>query len=346
MRITPIDAAAALGLTLAGQVEVWAPDLMVGAQHVDGSRPILSATTLATTAAIAVRRSRPVGVALVVAAATAIQGLSTTPTEGLTGVVALLLAAYAAAAYAERGSALAGLVALLLGVAAVSKDAADWVFAAVLACATWLAGAAVRRRAALARTNERAHIARDLHDIVSHRVTAMVVQAQAAAALVDADPAGARRSLAAIDESGRQALAELRDLLGVLRGSDALDRTPRPGLADLTRLVDDARTAGLPVHLRVEGEPFAVEPGLGLAAYRIAQEALTNVVRHAGAARTEVVLRYGDRELEVRVTDAGPGSGHGLLGMRERAAVYGGSVEAGATGEGFTVRASLPVRAR
>jgi signal transduction histidine kinase len=219
----------------------------------------------------------------------------------------------------------------------------------------------LRRRAAAVRTAEgerdaaatleRARIARELHDIVAHRVTTTVVQAQAARATLSTDPQATLRSLDAIDRAGRQALSELRDLLGVLRdGGAAEERQPQPGLGELRRLVDDAHTSGLPVTLVIEGEPLDVEPGPALAAFRIVQEALTNVVKHAHAAATEVVVRRTGDVLEVCVADAGPGGairggGHGLVGMRERAAVYGGRVEVGERrGGGFVVRATNPVR--
>ncbi|HEY0417577.1 MAG TPA: histidine kinase, partial [Gaiellaceae bacterium] len=234
-------------------------------------------------------------------------------------------------------------------------------FAALLVSGSWFAGLLMRRRAEALRaaerdrdaaaTSERMRIARELHDIVSHRVTTVVVQAQAAHATLATDPEATRRSLEAVDVAGRQALAELRDLLGVLRtDGGAGGRAPQPGLEDLPRLVDEARARGVPASLTVEGAAYDVEPGIALAAYRVVQEALTNVAKHAGSAPTEVLVRYGSGALEVHVVDTGPGGparrrGHGLVGMEERAALYGGSVQAGeAAGGGFAVRLALPVR--
>ncbi|MGN6799085.1 MAG: sensor histidine kinase, partial [Gaiellaceae bacterium] len=298
----------------------------------------------------------------VAAGATALQGLATTPTQGLTGLIALLLAAFTAGLALGLPSGTAGLAFLLGAVATVSSDLADWAFGALLVVASWSAGAVLRRRGDAVRAAEserdtaaaaeRARIARELHDIVAHRVTTIVVQAQATKATLGADPAATLRSLDAIDAAGRQALAELRDLLGVLRESDLPEeRAPQPGLDDLRGLIDDARAAGLPVTRAIEGELLGVEPGPSLAAFRIVQEALTNVVKHAHAAPTQVRIRQSGDALEVRVTDAGPGGairtgGHGLVGMRERVSVYGGSIEAGEDAAGgFVVQATIPVRA-
>ena len=362
MRIAPTDTALALGLSLAGQVEVWAPDLMVGTGSVDGARPVLSATNLALTSSVALRRPAPAVFVGIAAGATALQGLLTIPTQGLTGLVVLLLAAFTAGLALELIWSTVGLAALTGAVATLSADVADWAFGALLVAAAWFAGAVLRRRGDALRiaegerdaaaAGERARIARELHDIVAHRVTTTVVQAQAAKATLGNDPAATLRSLDAIDQAGRQALSELRDLLGVLRDGDAQEeRQPQPGLGDLRSLVDDARAAGLQVTLAMEGEPLALAPGPSLAAFRIVQEALTNVVKHAGAAPTEILVRHAGDALELRVTDAGPGGavrggGHGLVGMAERAAVYGGSVEAGAGADGgFVVHATIPVRA-
>src|SRR5581483_2241894 len=285
MRLAPVDVAAALGLSLAAQVEVWAPDLMVGTGQVEGSRPVLSVTALAMTASVCMRRGAPLAFAALVAASTAAQALATTPAAGLTEAIVLVAAAHAAAAYTPLRPALACLGALLVALVP-SHDVADWTFAALLATAAWVAGLVLRRRGAAvvtaraerdaAASAERARIARELHDIVSHRVTTIVVQAQAGSALAEQEPAAARRAFAAIDEAGRQALAELRDLLDVLRGGDEPgERGPQPGLDDIGDLVADSRETGLPVELVVEGDPYEVEAGLGLAAYRIVQEALT-----------------------------------------------------------------------
>lgn len=197
---------------------------------------------------------------------------------------------------------------------------------------------------------ERTRIARELHDVIAHTVTVMVVQAQAGPDLLG-DPADARRVFGAIETSGREALAELRRLLGVLRtGDEQAVIKPQPGLGSLDGLVRELRAAGRDVELRVEGTPVELTPGVDLSAFRIVQEALTNTIKHGGGARAEVTVRYGQGAVELEVVDDGPGAnggggaGHGLIGMRERTALYGGLLEAGdRKGRGYAVRAQLPI---
>jgi signal transduction histidine kinase len=187
----------------------------------------------------------------------------------------------------------------------------------------------------------------------------MVVQAGAARRLVETNPAVVTEALTTIEQTGRSALDEMRRLLGVLRnveGSDgAADRAPQPGIGNVVDLVASVQEAGLPVELHVEGDVHSLAPGLDLSAYRIVQEALTNVLKHAGPTTAEVRLCYGERDLEVRITDEGRGSaadhtkstGHGLVGMRERVSVFGGELIAGPrSGGGFEVRARLPLDSR
>jgi signal transduction histidine kinase len=197
---------------------------------------------------------------------------------------------------------------------------------------------------------ERGRIARELHDVIAHGVSVIVVQAQAGPHLVS-DPERVIGVFRAIESSGREGLVELRRMLGILRSEDEqLAIGPQPGLASLQSLVEQVRASGLPVELRIEGEPVHLPAGVDLSAYRIVQEALTNVVRHAGDAAAEVVIRYGALELELDVVDDGRGpamrvngSGHGLIGMRERVALYGGTLEAGTRDSGgYAVRARLP----
>jgi signal transduction histidine kinase len=208
----------------------------------------------------------------------------------------------------------------------------------------------VSRRAV---ADERARIARELHDVIAHSVSVMVVQAAAARRILDSQPDAARTSLAAIENTGREALAEMRRLLGVMRREDAADdaKAPQPGLGRLEALVDDVRAAGLPVDLRIEGAVMALPPGVDVSAYRVVQEALTNALRHAGGAHVSVVVRYRAEDVEVEVSDDGRSStgepadgGRGLLGMRERVALFQGDLEAGPRpGGGFAVRARLPI---
>jgi len=210
---------------------------------------------------------------------------------------------------------------------------------------------------------ERARIARELHDVIAHSVSVMVIQAGAAEQLLEETPERARGPLEAVQDTGRQTIVELRRLLGILReDGQELSLAPQPGLAGLDLLVEEMRQAGLPVQLRVKGEPGRLSPGVDLAAYRIIQEALTNTLRHAGPAQAQVVVRYQDHAVELEVLDDGQGPepgdgaerdrGHGLVGMRERVALYGGTLRAGplaattgTAGTGYAVRARLPTDA-
>ncbi|HXZ63538.1 MAG TPA: histidine kinase [Streptosporangiaceae bacterium] len=205
--------------------------------------------------------------------------------------------------------------------------------------------------AKVAAAAERARIARELHDVVAHHVSVMVVQADGAGYVLRSDPDRAAAALAAVSATGRQALTELRRLLGVLRSTDQhADLAPVPGLRELRELLDQARTAGLEVSYTVIGTPRDLPEGAELAAYRMVQESLTNTRKHAGLAATAaVLLQYETAGLILQVTDdgmaapAGELGGHGLAGMRERIAMYGGTVTAGPLpGGGFRVRAWLP----
>jgi signal transduction histidine kinase len=212
-----------------------------------------------------------------------------------------------------------------------------------------------REQAAEARrvvAEERTRIARELHDVVAHRVSMMTVQAGAAKTVAADDPEGALQAMEEVEKAGHQALGELRHLLGVLRPEAEVDGLgPPPGLADVPRLVEQFARAGLDVSLTMDGLPTDLPTRVDLSAYRIVQEALTNVLKHAGpSARTEVRLSIDNHEVAIEVLDNGhgdttlPGSGHGILGMRERALLLGGSLDAGPrTGGGFQVVAHLPI---
>jgi signal transduction histidine kinase len=200
---------------------------------------------------------------------------------------------------------------------------------------------------------ERARIARDLHDIVTHNVSMMVIQAGAARKVLDSAPEAARDALLSVEEGGRAALGELRGVMGLLAAGDDEDTlTPQPGLSQLSPLIERVRDAGVDVTVTVTGEQHPLPAGLELAAYRVVQEALTNTVKHAAGARATVDVAYAPDELRVTVTDTGgppaPGSatstGRGLAGLRERLAVYGGTLQAAAriTG-GYRVQAHLPL---
>jgi signal transduction histidine kinase len=212
-------------------------------------------------------------------------------------------------------------------------------------------------QAAAAVSDERRRIARELHDVVAHSVSVMVVQSGAARRVLDAEPDHAVAALAEVERSGRQALSELRRLLGLMRDGDesAAVREPQPTLAGLDDLVERARDAGLPVELRQEGTPFSLPMGCDLAAYRVVQESLTNALKHAGdGARATVLLRWSDDRLDLDISDTGQGLavaapdgdgplGQGLLGMRERVALCGGDLQAGPSVRGgFRVHATIP----
>jgi len=277
----------------------------------------------------------------------------------------------------DRTQAVAGL-AIGLGVVAVVTHNdplggfGNFVFTGIAFCIAWTIGFAVsgkfretdeareraaraererEERALLAVSDERARIARELHDVVGHSVSVMTVQASAARRLLRPDQAKERDALLVVEQSGREALAEMRRMVGVLRRpEEAPALAPQPSLEFLDKLVEHARETGLPVDLRIEGAPVQLPAGVDLTAYRLVQEGLTNAIKHARAEHAEVIVRYGDGRVEVTVSDDGSGDGsgdkggHGLVGMRERVSVYGGELEAGPQPEGgYRLHASLPV---
>jgi signal transduction histidine kinase len=206
-------------------------------------------------------------------------------------------------------------------------------------------------RAQTAVTEERARIARELHDVVGHSVSVMTVQASAVRRLLRPDQERERDALLIVEKTGREALAEMRRMVGVLRRpEEAPALAPQPSIEHLDKLVEQVREAGLPVQLRVEGDPLPLPAGLDLTAYRLVQEGLTNALKHARAQHAEVLVHYSDGHVELTVSDDGRGAGdrdgggHGLVGMRERITVYGGELEAGPRPEGgYRLRARLPV---
>jgi signal transduction histidine kinase len=253
-----------------------------------------------------------------------------------------------------------------------SASPSDFFFLLFFFGAAWLAGLALSSRsqqalelraraeraerdredeARRAVEEERARIARELHDVVAHSVSVMVVQAGGVRRLLDPDQDRQREALLAIENTGRAALTEMRRMLGVLRSDEpqAGPLAPQPGLEHLDRLLEQTRQAGLSVELEVEGEPVPLAAGIDLSAYRIVQEGLTNTLKHAGpGANARVIVRYLPEQLELEVSNDGTlpsnGDGHGLVGMRERVALYGGTLEAGpGKNGGYSVRARLPV---
>ena len=357
-------AAALTALALLGVALTEAPE----------SHRVASAALAVALGAAAARRSRDplplLGLILAVAVVALAVPMLAEPTNS--GVfVFYLLAIYSAAAHTSgRRTLVAGGMVVGLHVMAFASDgtgiSADTViFYTLLLSTPWAAGRAVRQRrlndreleqektrAAAAIVEERARIARELHDVVAHSISVMVLQARGGRRVLDSDPADARDAFAVIESTGQQALDEMRRLVGMLRSDDeTLPLAPQPSLKELGTLVEQVRAAGLPVHVAIEGEPQDLPPGVDLSAFRIVQEALTNALTHAGPARARVVLRYLADDLEVEISDDGPGSGdgsgsgYGLVGMRERVEVYGGELRAGRQpGGGYALRVRLPFR--
>ncbi|HWH29781.1 MAG TPA: sensor histidine kinase, partial [Mycobacteriales bacterium] len=328
--------------------------------------PVLLLFVLAS-AALLWRRRAPVAVLAVVLAAWALTLGTDFSDLGWQAIVGL----YSLGRYGplDRWSHVgvdAALLVLVLDGVTGDETWADVAFGAVVFFSVWYVGRLLRLRAEQVVqqrreqqeqaqrvvAEERARIARELHDVVAHRVSLMTVQAGAAKTVVADDPAAAARAMDAVETAGRQALDELRHLLGVLRPDGADEGTrPQPGLTDLDRLVEQTRRAGVDVRLTTDGPLTGLTDRLELSAYRIVQESLTNVVKHAGpGARASVRLVSDGSWLLVEVVDDGrgatvlPGAGHGVVGMRERAHLLGGSLDVGPGGEGgFRVRARLPV---
>jgi signal transduction histidine kinase len=250
-----------------------------------------------------------------------------------------------------------------------AHDPSDVFFAMAFCGTPWAAGVAVRLRrerehelaasnaeleeqARVAVAAERSRIARELHDVVSHAIAVTVLQARGGRKLVGRDDDAVRSALDAIEQTNTSALSDMRRLLSLLRDTeDGIARDePQPSMERLDELVEQVRRSGLDVEMHVSGEPHTVPPGVDLSAYRIVQEALTNVLKHGGpGARATVEVRYGSDDLDVTVRNTGrapehprSNGGHGLIGIRERAAVTGGQVEAGPESGGYAVRARLP----
>jgi signal transduction histidine kinase len=304
---------------------------------------------------------------------------------------AILVPVYTIAAYGDRRSSLAGLAMVEAAIAVVqltpgATGVATWLGNTLVLGAAWLVGHFVHDRrvyaaqleertaqleertaqleqvreelARRAVAEERLRIARELHDVVAHSLSVIAVQSGVGAHVAATQPEEARKALAAVEAASRTTLNELRRLLGVLRedGEPPGSLAPAPGLAAVDTLLAQMGEAGLAVNLRVEGVRPQVPPGVDLSAYRIVQEALTNVLKHAGPARAQVVICYGDQEVAIEVTDDGrgpapattarrAGTGHGLVGFRERTALFGGELEVGPRpGGGFRVAVRLPFK--
>ena len=362
--------------------------------------PVAVLFIVALSAPVALRRRYPVGAFAAVVVVGGLEVLALPHPFGSDLAVVVML--YTVAAYRPRRISVAALAVCLAGslVAILAWAPAGIIhslfeFAGVAALfagpavLAWLLGDSMQWRrgyyrgleeraarlererdaqAQIAAAAERARIARELHDVVAHHVSGMVVQADGAAFALETSPERTRLALTEISRAGRQALTEMRGLLGVLRSADdqGAELAPQPGVEQLAGLLEQARAAGLPVSFAVEGVPRTLPPGAALAAYRVIQESLTNARKHGGPTVTAAVtLRFCEDQLMIKVTDdgrrrrahagaAGPvlvgagngdGPGHGLIGMRERVEVYGGTVGAGPFPGGWRVTATLPLPA-
>jgi signal transduction histidine kinase len=373
----------ALALTLAAllEIEVWTIDPShppgdVGSEVFSSSeRAVAAAAGLVMTLSLAWRRRAPL-VVLALAIATSIIANFAAPLDAATTpAIAVVVAVYSVGAHTERVRAAVGglgVAALIAANAAGQFSLGDLLFIAMIVGGAWLAGRAMRYRRERERTlerltvdlerereekaraavaEERVRIARELHDVVAHAISVIVLQARGARRSLATDPEETREALDMIEATGSEALTEMRRLLGMLRTHDEdVALAPQPSLRYLDALAAQVCEAGLPVELSVEGEPIELPPGVDLSAYRIVQEALTNALKHAGPTSARVVVRYGKDDLELEIADTGAGAaasdgeGHGLVGMRERVSLYRGRLEAGPRdGGGFAVRARLPL---
>jgi signal transduction histidine kinase len=365
-----LDVAVALAALVSVQVEVW------GFWVVDeqGPRPLAAGFGALMAAALAIRRSHPLPGFLAVLVPYAVWVHVSVPQGSLLPFLIELLALFSVArATPWRVSlgCLAATVAVEVSfVVRTTNDFADYLFILAFVAAAWATGNGLRihqeradllfaetvrlevekeERARQAVEQERARIARELHDVVAHGVSVMVVQAAAAEQVMAHDPDAARTSLRSVQQVGREARLELRRMLGLIRAdADSPDLAPAPGLAELPRLVEQFGRAGLDVDLRVSGNADDLPAGVGLAAYRIVQEALTNAVKHGTGSAELVVSRCAEAITVEVVNPAAPRTGddgYGLRGMAERVGLYGGELEHGPAPDGrFRLHARLPLR--
>ena len=373
------DAALAAALIAIGIVEL----MLAGEEGVRATMPVQLPAVVVICGAVVAWRRRPLVAALVLSVGIGILSSAQEEPAATTEIVAIVLVAFGSGAGLPLRRALLALVLVYGGllvhlVAIGTPEDALWI--GVFIVPAWFFGRLMRERrtrieelerlteelersreeqARLAVAAEQARIAREMHDIVAHAVSLMTIQAAGGERVAERDPARAREVFGVIREAGSEALGELRRMLGVLRGegADGGVTDPQPSLADLDALVERARAAGLDARLTCSGERLSeVAPGHALAVYRVVQEALTNAAKHADGAAVDVSVAATDGTLAVDVCDDGRGgavepaahgAGHGLIGMRERAAAYGGTLEAGpAESGGYEVRLRLPLSAR
>lgn len=355
---------------------LMAVNLTLGHPHGPVILELLIAAAMST--ALLWRRKTPLLMAVVVVGGAAVLlGILSSPQDAFAVVLPVLVAAYSAGAHLELRPSLIGFVVTTGPIAAVciANTPNDVFFPVVFfGVVPWVVGRVIRNQTALAReltekaereqiareeeeagaaASERARVARELHDVLAHNLSVMVIQASAARRVVDHDPAAAMEAAELISRTGREALSELRYVFGPVRKQDGEALGASPGLANIEQLASSAHRAGLPVDVKVKGTPLQLTPGVDLTAYRVIQEALTNTLKHARGARATVTVNYEPREVVVEVLDNGVGTadngnpvdsgGHGLVGMRERVALYGGKLDANKRDSGFAVRARLPV---
>jgi signal transduction histidine kinase len=371
----------ALVLAVLFQIEVWTIDPShppgdVGTEVFSSTeRAVAASAGLILMLSLAWRRRAPLVVLGVAIATSVVANVVGVLHEATTPAIALVVAVYTVGGHTSGlRAAVGGLgtAALIAVNVAEQFSLGDLLLIAMILGGAWLAGRAIRYRrererilerltidlerereekARAAVAEERVRIARELHDVVAHAISVIVLQARGGRRSLATDPGETREALDMIEATGSEALAEMRRLLGMLRRDDEeIALAPQPSLRYLDALAAQVREAGLPVDLSVEGEPTELPPGIDLSAYRIVQEALTNALKHAGPATARVVVRYRENDLELEIADTGAGAsasdgeGHGLAGMRERISLYGGKIEAGPRdGGGFAVRARLPL---
>jgi signal transduction histidine kinase len=352
-----------LGLASLAQAELWLDPQW------EGYRRDLAPVELAMAAVLLLRLRWPLPTLLLqIGLLTLGSQLGSGDNDPMGLVLPAMIAVYSAGAHARgrelwasAGAALAA-TGLAMWSDGTSMNVGGFLFFGFFMLGPFLVGVAIRmrrerehllvreqdERARAAVAEERARIARELHDVVAHAISVIVLQARGAR---HADGAEREEALDAIESTGANALTEMRRLLHMLRADDeAVAMAPQPSLEHLEHLVTQVRDAGLPVEVRVEGARRALPPGVDVSAYRIVQEALTNALKHAGPARARVSIRFGDDALELEIEDSGAGGGngagggHGLAGMRERVAIFGGRLDTGPKAEGgYAVRARLPL---
>ena len=375
LRALPIgDVVLAGAVALLSELDVWAPLSFVGRQT---HRPLLSLVFFAVSASLAWRRLAPLAVLAFGFTALSLLYLGVGAPEALGTFLPPLVAVYSVGRFGEPRDLIVAAPLVLIGTALHEVEDPQFtlsgpaIFFWALLAAAWPAGRAFRlreqaveglsrraeelerRRHAEARAAagaERARIARELHDVVGHGLSVLVLQLVAARGLLENGGVAAGERLEATERTARETLAEMRRLLGLLEEDREASLAPQPGVRDLERLVGETRAAGVEVALMVEGKQVDLPAGLELAAYRVVQEALTNVIKHARPARALVCVSYRSDELVVKIADEGTDppavldAGRGIAGMRERVVLYNGELEVGRDADGgFAVRARFPI---